>query len=198
MAWFQFQQDCGAQFGFPATIWSVFSSSSSKIVDLSSGHPENHALVSILVPAGFWTLGAVTQRPDRKPASRILDLRSSSIKSSYPETRILHLGPITIRNPAGNQPARFGILGAPLTEKWDCERASRIAILGSGYPETAQDTTQYLNCLLSVHLLDQHPTTPLELTKLHTRKHVHKSTCKDFGPWVQPLKNWSKWTGQYW
>jgi hypothetical protein len=33
--------------------WSVFSSSSSKIVDLGSGHPENHALVSILVPAGF-------------------------------------------------------------------------------------------------------------------------------------------------
>ncbi len=33
--------------------WSVFSSSSSKIVDLGSGHLENHALVSILVPAGF-------------------------------------------------------------------------------------------------------------------------------------------------
>jgi len=32
---------------------SVFSSSSSKIVDLGSGHLENHALVSILVPAGF-------------------------------------------------------------------------------------------------------------------------------------------------
>jgi len=38
----------------PARLWSsVFSSSSSKIVDLGSGHPENHALVSILVPAGF-------------------------------------------------------------------------------------------------------------------------------------------------
>ncbi len=166
-------------------------------MDLGSGHPENHALVSILVPAGFWTLGAVTQKPDRKPASRILDLRSSYIKSSYPETRILHLGPVTTRNPAGNQPARFGTLGAPLTQKWDCEQASRIAILGSGYPETAQDTTQYLNCLLSVRLLDQHPTL-LELTKLHTRKHVHKSTCKDFGPWVQPLRNCSKWTGQHW
>ncbi len=142
-------------------------------------------------------MGAVTQKPNRKPASRILDLRSSYIKSSYPEIRILHLGPVTIRNSAGNKPARFGTLGAPLTQKWDCAQASRIAILGSGYPETAKDTTQYLNSLLSVCLLDQHPTL-LELTKLHTRKHVHKSTCKDFGPWVQPLRNCSKQTGQHW
>jgi hypothetical protein len=160
-------------------------------VDLGSAHLENNALVSILVPAGFWISGAVTQKPDKKPASRILDLRSSYIKSSYPETRILHLGPVTTRNPAGNQPARFWTLGAQLTQTWDCQQASRIAILGSGYPETSQDTTQYLNCLPSVRLLDQHPT-PLELTKLHTRKHVHKSTCKDFGPWVQPLRNCSK------
>lgn len=31
-----------------------------------------------------------------------------------------------------------------------------------------------------------------------TNKTTHKSTCKDFGPWVQPLRYCSKQIGQHW
>jgi hypothetical protein len=115
----------------PARLWSsVFSSSSSKIVDLSSGHPENHALVSILVPAGFWTLGAVTQKPvENQPAEFwTWDPATSSPATQKPESCIwVQLPPETrqgtsqqdlgpwvlhlLRNGTANRPAGLQSLG---------------------------------------------------------------------------------------